>query len=226
MHIGSFLGLSKRRFSQASAFTVIELLVSVSIVVLLSIAVVGDITRIRSQEELASSARELYSELRQVQSDALSALSVDTCELSGNKKTCMGSSPSCSSYGLSCGVLVSPTAFGVTLALNGTSTSVFADIMNPPDAYETASYERMNFFPFATASHGVNRVTISELLAGGAPVTAARVLFDRQSGTMHIHACASGSCEVDTLLITLVQSETKMTRKVSCNAITGRISLE
>lgn len=223
---------------QAAGFTIVELMVSTFILFMISIAVAQDVTRAKFQEELQSSARTLVGGLRDLQARALAAGSVATCTAAaGAIYVCEVRDPGCIG---ACGTQIPPFAFGVTLTVNATGTTKFAEV------YSNSSYNNRQEEPngredlgrlnFLTGAVGSNYVSIQSLTASGSGVAGARVTFERQNGRMRVNACGdtpppwTPGCvsgpEPTTLVIVLRHSRTNASRTIRLNTLTGRISLE
>lgn len=207
-------------------FTLVELMMGLGILIIISIAVAGDVTYMRKQEELNSGVRLIHTELRNLQSDALSAKSVSACDASGYRKTCTGSTVTCAQIGQPCTLDVSPPSFGITLAVGATGTTVFADIYDVADQTETPAFERLYAVKLSASQSGNYPVLISSILADGVSVSAARITFDRQSGAMHLHGCSSGVCPANVMTVTLRHAQTNKTKTLRCDSVTGRIDIQ
>jgi prepilin-type N-terminal cleavage/methylation domain-containing protein len=220
-------------------FTYIELLVSMGILVIIALAVATDISRTRYQEELNGSARMIVGALRDLQTRALTASSVQSCtDISGIKLVCNVSTVGCVS---ACGTEVVPYAYGLTFTLNATSVSSFADI-DPqyndrrPILFGGADeHERVADLSFLKASSSSNYVTISWMVVdGGLPVGSAQITFERQNGLMRINGCDTPAphawtcfpSEPTTLVLTLRHSRTRQTKIIRLNGLTGKISID
>jgi prepilin-type N-terminal cleavage/methylation domain-containing protein len=220
--------------SAARGFTLTELLISLVILVLISIAVAGDISRTRYQAELNESARLLAAELRNLQARAFAATAVQTClNASSNRLVCETSGTAGCVSG-ACDQPFPPFAVGATFSINGTSFRKFAEV-DPvfENRREAASGEAFGTVAFLVGSQGsVGAIRISNLGAPSA-VNPAVVVFERQTGKMRINACGTppgapvcGSPEPTVLNIVLTHSKINRTKTIRLNAITGKISID
>ncbi len=222
------------RHSSRNGFTLIELMVSVSILLIISVSVAGDITRIKHQEELQSSARQLASALRDLQARALAASGVKTCTGSGDELLiCETGSSSCSD---TCGSLIPPFSTGMNVAVNATSVTMFAEVEpTENDRRQATAGEDLGRIAFLQANANSATVTVQSMTTNDGAVPSAVVTFERQSGTMRINPCDTPApytpaCGVDpepvTLEIVLRHTRLPVTRTIRLNATTGKISLE
>ncbi|MBE7525580.1 hypothetical protein HS096_04320 [candidate division WWE3 bacterium] len=216
-------------------FTLAELMVSIAILIIISLAVAGDITRTRFQEELNSSARLLLGTLRDTQAQALAVKGVKTClEDGGTRRVCETGTAGCAAG--TCPDITAPYAVGVTLNVSATGVSVFADVDAAfNDRRELANTrELVRADAFLTGNTGSRYVTVNALRSGPVNFSSATVTFERQNGRMRINACddppgapsCAGSPEPTTLEIDLIHSRTNQIKTIRLNAITGKISLE
>jgi prepilin-type N-terminal cleavage/methylation domain-containing protein len=213
--------------SESKGFTLVELMVSIAVIGLITLAVIGDIARTRQQTELLSTATTVQAELRNMQADALAARSIKTCAYSGNNVPCEYDGAECRVLSQSCSVAISPSDFGMTFVLNATNTTEFADTFTA-DFAETKPYERFKVLKFINNTAGSNNVIISSIIAGGSSVGSSIVAFQRQNGGMRINGCATPPCasEVTTMTVTLKHLQTNKTRDITFNAVTGRITVQ
>jgi prepilin-type N-terminal cleavage/methylation domain-containing protein len=216
------------------AFTLPELMVSVSILLIISVAVSGQITLAKYQEELASSARVLAGTLRDLQAFAQAATGVKTCAPSGKPLVCEVSTALCAAS--PCGTLVTPSAVGAVFDAPYTTIQRFAEVFSSSINRRKDLGEDLGTRSFISGLAGTNFVSISSVSGDGTPGFPFTVTFERQSGSMRMNACntpapftpaCSGSLQESTWArITLVHSKTGKTRSVLLNAVTGKISLE
>lgn len=216
-------------------FTLAELMVSIAILIIISLAVAGDITRTRFQEELNSSARLLLGTLRDTQAQALAVKGVKTClEDGGTRRVCETGTAGCATG--TCPDITAPYAVGVTLNVSATGVSVFADVDAAFNDRRELSNNRelVRADAFLTGNTGSRYVTVNALRSGPVNFSSATVSFERQNGRMRINACdeppgapsCAGSPEPTTLEIDLIHSRTNQIKTIRLNAITGKISLE
>lgn len=215
-----------------------ELLVSIAILLIISMVVAGDINKTRWQEELTSSARMLAGSLRDLQARALTASGVRTCDANGLTFVCEWAGASACTG--PCNALVPPFAVGVTLDVNATGTSRFAEVeptYNNRAEDRTSGREYLGWVAFAKGGTPEN-VTISTLttnLGGGGQ---AIVTFERQNGLMRINPCdwpTGGSpqtqwCtpfgEPTSLTIVIRHSKSNLTKTIRLNGPAGRITID
>lgn len=218
-----------------SGFTLAELMVSIAILIIISLAVVGDITRTRHQEEIASSARLVAATLRSLQSRALAATSVMTCEVGEAYVVCERDDGACA--GAPCNTEAVPMAVGATLKTGAAVITTFAevDIAFEDRREDPSGREYLGAQRLAEHIPGSEPVTIKQLNVGGTYQPLATVTFDRQSGAMRINACGTpqpltpecgGNPEPTTLEIELEHERRGYTKTISLNAVTGKISVD
>jgi type II secretory pathway pseudopilin PulG len=211
----------------------VELLVSVTILILISAAVASDIMRTRHREELASSARMMLGVLRGLQARALAATSVKTCNNGSVEIVCEMGNSVCGAA--PCTRSVVPMAVGATLQTNQSSFSTFAevDVFLEDRREDAANREFLGERAFSEQIAGSQDVTVLSLLAGGSYVSEATVTFDRQNGIMRINACGTppsappcAGTEPTTLQIVLRHKKTGITNTVMLNTLTGKIEIQ
>ena len=76
-------------------FTMAELLVSISILIIITLAVAGDVSKSRKREELVSSARLVHNAIRDAQARAQTARSVKMCDNAGINVVCEARQDNC-----------------------------------------------------------------------------------------------------------------------------------
>src|SRR3989338_8870560 len=101
-----------------SGFTMAELLVSIAILLIIAVAIAGDINRSKYQEELSSSVRILAGALRDAQARALTARTVNSCWGGAAYFVCETNGAIC---GGTCDTQKPPSTMGVTLTTGATS---------------------------------------------------------------------------------------------------------
>lgn len=214
---------------QRRGFTLAELLVSLGILMIISLAVVQNVALTRQQQEIRSSANLVASGLRDLQAQALAARSVKVCLVGTTNVSCEWNAGSCG--GSACNLTLSPEALGMTLITTTSSFTTFADISSVTGnrREDLSGRELITRTIFPQVRSGVNAVVIDSLVADGVSVASSTLTFERQSGSMRINACLAGGCvpaEANILQITLRHLQTQKTRIILVNAITGRISVE
>jgi hypothetical protein len=216
-----------------------ELLVSISILLIISMVVAGDLNKTRWQEELATSARVLAGGLRDMQARALTASGVKTCPASGLTFVCEMPTPPTGCTG-ACSALIPPFAVGMTLNVNATGVARFAEVeptYNNRAEDVTSGRETLGWLPFAKGGT-TNNVTILSLttnLGGGG---LAIITFERQSGLMRVNPCdwptggspPTGACspfgEPTSIVIVIQHAKSGLTKTLRLNGPTGKISID
>jgi prepilin-type N-terminal cleavage/methylation domain-containing protein len=214
-------------------FTLAELMVSITILILISLAVATDITRTRYQEELASSARLTVAAFRDLQARALSATSVLTCNNGGVDIVCEYDDALCGFA--TCGTKLVPIAVGAHLETDESVIETFAEVdLFMEDRRMTSARENLGQRKFAEGNAGSNPVTITSITAGVDSLSEVTVTFDRQNGNMRINACddpagapsCGGSPEPTTLAVTITHARLGRSETIRLNTLTGRIDIE
>jgi prepilin-type N-terminal cleavage/methylation domain-containing protein len=225
------LGKDKKRFVRG--FTLVELMVSIAILAIISVTVTTDIAKTGQQEELFSSARIMVATLRGLQSRALSATSVLTCNNGTINLVCDVDDTICGVE--SCSTKLVPFAVGATLQTSESMVTKFAEVdVALEDRREDASgCESLGEQRLAERKSGSDAVTISSLRADSVSISVATVTFDRQDAAMRINACGTpsgappcGATEPTTLEITLTHSKLGRSETIRLNALTGKIAIE
>ncbi len=206
-----------------------ELLVSLAILIIITLAVAGDVSKTRKREELVSSVRLVHNAIRDAQARAQTARSIKMCDNAGVNVVCEANEDNCGIA--TCDAFIVPVAVGVSLSTGDSFATTFAEIdATLEDRRNDASgREFMETEKFAEQREGSNVVTISSLTAGTVSVTDATVTFERQSGNMQINGCPVPPCSpagANTLEIVLEHSQSGQQKAIRLNALTGKISLE
>lgn len=229
-------------FRPRAGFTLMELLVSISILLIISVVVAGDINKTRWQEELTASARTLAGALRDLQSRALTASGVRTCNASGLIFVCeWAGTAACTG---ACSALVPPYASGMTLYDDDATTGVrrFAEVeptYNNRAEEQGSGREYMGVLPFVKGGISSN-VVISQLTVAppGSLIGQVIVTFERQNGLMRINPCdwptggspPTGFCtpfgEPTSATIVLRHAKSGLTKTIRLNGPAGRISID
>jgi type II secretory pathway pseudopilin PulG len=208
-------------------------MVSLSILIIIALAVATDISRTRHQEELASSARLTLSTLRGLQSRALSATSVKTCNNGTNDLVCELDDTVC--VFSPCDTRLVPISVGATMRTTESVIYKFAEVdLGLEDRRKDASNrEYLGVQKFAEQNPGSNPVQITSLKAGSDLLSEVTVTFDRQNGAMRINACGNPSgappCtgpEPTTLEIIIEHARLGRSKTIRLNTLTGKISIE
>lgn len=214
-------------------FTLAELMVSITILIIISLAVAVDISRSRHQEELASSARLTLSALRGLQSRALSATSVSTCNNGVNDLVCELDDSIC---GIApCDTNLVPISVGATMRTTESVIYKFAEVdLNLEDRrMDATGLEYLGEQKFAEQNPGSNPVKINSLKAGPDLLSEVTITFDRQNGAMRINACGNPTgappctdLEPTTLEIVIEHARLGRSKTIRLNTLTGKISIE
>ncbi|MBU0540462.1 type II secretion system GspH family protein [Patescibacteria group bacterium] len=209
-------------------FTLIELMISISILTLISTATVFSLRSTRQSEELATAARLLASDVRNIQARALAANNVKICDIAGGKRVCEAENPSTTD----CVGVCAPepaSRYGITFDKDSGSYALFVDL-NQSDWRLSSEDEivlRRNLNPL-----GGDKVTITELMIDTGSLTEASMAVSRQNGIMRIEACgesglpACSPVEPKILNITLQHQQSGKTAVVEINSQSGRVSVE
>jgi len=227
------MSLDKRLLVRA--FTMTELMVSVAILLIISVAVAGDMNRTKFQEELNASARVVAGVLRDSQTMALAVTGVRTCAGATQTLVCETTTVGCTN---TCGALVAPTDVGVVLSVNATSIGRFAEVVPALSDRRKAAgtvedLGRVTFLQGTKSASTANMVRVQSLTANTGALTTATITFERQNGNLRINACdtpapvapCGAATEPISLDIVLQHPRTLRTRTVRISTI-GKISLE
>ena len=213
----------------ANGFTLAELMVSITILLLVSTVTVFSLGDSRNNDELMTAARLLAGDIRNVEARALAATNIKTCPTSAAaSRVCEAENPSTVLCTDAC-VPLPPPRVGVHLDRGGSSYTVFADVhtedwrlTNDQEIVLTRSLNPL----------GGGNVTIRALTTPFTSEASSDIAVGRQSGTVRIDACddaglpACAPKEPNTLSILLVHAKTSKTVTVDVNAFTGRVSFQ
>ncbi|MBD3251018.1 prepilin-type N-terminal cleavage/methylation domain-containing protein [Candidatus Uhrbacteria bacterium] len=205
-------------------FTLVELLVSMTILIIITVAVTTDISISRQQEELASNVRFVRSMVRDVQSRAQSATSLNTCDNGTNIAVCELDTANCGAG--ACDTQIVPNRQG--LRFSTTHPDYFIHFAEVDPLLVNAQYdgdeEVQRIFLQSTRS-SVIRVEVADLMIDGSQsVDTVDITFNRQSGHMQFEDPLGVTGNL--LGITLTHRETGRSEVVSLNAVTGKITIE
>jgi type II secretory pathway pseudopilin PulG len=201
---------------------VAELLVSILILGLISVATVTNLRSSQQADQLATAARIVAADLRAEQDAALTAQSIKTCTNGVSAKiVCEGGTSSC------VGACTSLPPFGTGLHFMKASSTydVFADVdQTKNDWKETDASEIVQTRSLSLV--GAPNVIVSDLITSSTQ-SSIDVAFQRQNGTMGIAGCFIGSCVSPvTLRIILKHTVSNQTAEVDLNSVTGRVSIQ
>mgnify|MGYP001561271893 CR=1 FL=1 len=221
MEISSSRG-SRAAGSTVSGFSLIEAMVSITILGLLAVAVVVNLNATSRTEALNSAARLVLGDLRALQTRALTAQNIKTCVSAIPVTICEGPGATC----IPC-TPAPPFSFGAHFTQGTASYILFAE----PDQ-TTKNWMETTGEAFATrdlTKLGGRNVIIDALFVPSSvsSVTDAQIAFERQNGRMHVNPCMGPPCtEAGSLTIRLKQTQTGAIRTVTLGTLTGRMSLD
>jgi prepilin-type N-terminal cleavage/methylation domain-containing protein len=207
--------------SKSHGFTLNEVLISVFILGLIASASVVNLRTARQRDELESAVRVIAADLRSLQSRALSAQNVKSCLAGAVRQVCELSQAGCTG---ACSD-ASPIAVGAHFTQNTTSYTLFAEVEPTKNEWEQTDATEVFLTRDLSKSGGTN-TQITTLNAGGSPVAQTDISFQRQNGSLGIDGCYAPCASPVTLVITVAHSISGVTRTVSANAYTGRISID
>ncbi len=213
------------RSADYSGFTLSEVMISIAIVGIISVAAFYSLRQGRMNDELNTAVRVVASDLRNVQSRALTAQNVKFCEDTSTPTAknivCENSTALCQTP-VVC-TAVPPAGVGVHLTKAGSGYDFYAKYDPGTTDWREVDPGEV-FFTRSLATAGASNVKISKL--GTADMSALDVAFQRQNGNMLIDACPAGCTNLTTITITLQHKVSLKTASVSLNTITGRISID
>jgi len=216
--------IGTRIFSVKPGFTLIEAMVSVSILGLLALMVTVNLGESRRTEELNSAARVIAADIRSVQSRALSVKNIKFCQDLADKwiscelslTACKGGSVCTSSP--PDGVGIHFTELSNTYQMYGTLNGTGSDFImeKPEQAFQVRNLE----------TTGAANVIVSRISSKIIATNSADVFFLRQNGSMRLNACLTCGAEPGTLLIAVQHTQSNKIKTIVLNGLTGRISIE
>ncbi len=186
-----------------------------SILAMLTIAVVTDLRASRMSDELKTAVRVVSSDIRTAQTQAIAGQNLKTCvDTMGNRVIAENSSATCmTSIGYSI-----PSAVGLAMA-SGTTYDTFAEIDNQfVNGIEDPSEIFVNK---QLAQFGTPNVTIT-IAVNGAPVNNVSLAFRRQSGTMLVDGALNATAP-KIVTLTLTQTQSGQTKTITIDQWSGRI---
>ncbi len=201
-------------------FTLIEVMVSVTIMGIIATIAFFSLTTSQRTDQLNTAARVVEADLRSAQSRALTAENIKTCtDNIGLKKSCEISTVGCTD---AC-VPAPPAGIGIRFVPGKDRYTTFAEV-EPSTNDWRYSGTREDVFTRVLAAAGAPNVIVSAVSGS----STADIAFKRQNGSMVIDGCdlSQGTCTPVSLTITLKHTKLNVTRTVSVNAITGRISIQ
>jgi type II secretory pathway pseudopilin PulG len=203
-----------------TGFTIIELLIGLSIVVLLATITVFELGSARRGDELRTASRQLTADLRALQSRALSAKNIKTCDTGTDLAVCEYSESACGVNPCADDI---PAAYGIHL-VSGTSTYLlFADI-NPTAAIDYhytgtgETYQTRTLLPL-----GGTDVVVDQIMSSSTVVAFADISFMRQNGTVRVYDPTTPP-ESAIVRVRIRHIRSNETLEIEINRITGRIS--
>jgi len=209
-----------RGCSHRPGFTVAELLVSVMILGLISVATVTSLVTSQQADQLATAARVLAADLRAQQSGAITAQNLKTCtDASAKKIVCENSTAACTDACTS----LPPYGIGLHLTKTSSTYDFFGDVDASKNEWkETDATEVIKRRAFASV--GGQNVVVDDLITT-ASQPSIDVAFQRQNGTMVIDGCSGACASPVSLRIVLRHTVSNATTEVDLNSYTGRISI-
>lgn len=212
-----------------NGFTLVELMVSISILLLISTVTVFSLGDTRNTDELMTAARLLTGDIRNVEARAFAATNIRTCDTaSGRPRICETENPSIVACTSDC-VPLPPPRVGVHVERGSSGYTIFADV-SEEDWRLTNDEEivlRRDLNPL-----GGGNVTIRAITTSVTTQNAADIAVGRQNGTVRIDACGDvglpvcAPTEPQTVSITLIHTKSNRMVTVDVNALTGRVSFE
>ena len=205
----------------ASGFSFVEAMVSVAVLAIIASTSVFALRSSQEADQLNTAARVLASDLRSYQSRALTSQNVKICaNTSGKMVTCELDTSGCS-VPASCAAQP-PAAFGVHVVANASVYSLFVEPEpTTADWAYTGTAERVMDRDLSQA--GAPNVIISAIDSG----TPSDVAFERQNGSAVINGCraSQGCVSSSSITMTLQHTKSGVTRTVTLNSVTGRVSI-
>lgn len=224
----AFGGMTRGRMTM-KGFTLVELLISISILALVSTIAVLGLRSTRSNEELQTAARLLAGDIRAIQTRAQAGANVKACDVAaGTRRACEAESPSVEPCVSDCSP-TPPSAFGITLSNAMSRYDLFADI-EQDDWRETSLREAVAVRTLGAL--GSNKMVIDTIQTELGPVDTVHIASERQSGRVRINACGEAGLpdcapgEPQTVSIILRHAATNATASVKVNSVSGRIIIE
>lgn len=207
--------------SKQPGFSFAEAMTSVAIIGIIATITVFDLRTSQRNDELNNGIRVVASDLRSLQSRALSATNFKSCTAvsDGKKIVCESSTTGCVAG--TC-VQAPPSSVGARFTAGSSTYDLFAEVeLSKYDARETDATEV--FMQRKLALSGAPNVTIFAL----SDTNPSDVVFFRQNGNMQINACNPWVCpSPQNLTVTLKHSITGKTKTVYMDTGTGRISIQ
>jgi prepilin-type N-terminal cleavage/methylation domain-containing protein len=210
-------------------FTLMELMVSITVLMLISTATVFGLRNTRAKEELQTAARLLAGDIQSVEIRALAGANVKACTvLAGIIKVCEAENPSAEACVTDCEP-TSPPRFGVIFSANDSRYSIFADT-ELADWRLTSSREVVASRTLNTL--GSDRVALEEIETELGAIATVDIGVERQSGRVRINACGEvglpdcAPTEPQTASILLRHLGSNQTATVKVNAVSGRVTIE
>ncbi len=210
-------------------FTLMELMVSITILAVISTATVFGLRDSRANEELQTAARLLAGDIRSVETRALAGANVKVCTVvAGAKKVCEAENTSPEACVSDCAP-TSPPKFGVRFSAQDSRYVIFSDVEQEDWRYTSTREASVNR---SLNTLGNARVIIEEINTELGPSASVDIAAERQSGRLRINACGEvglPDCvptEPQTASILLRHLGTNKTATVKVSAISGRVTIE
>ncbi len=206
-----------------------ELMVSITILMLISAATVFGLRGAREREELQTAARLLAGDIRSVETRALAGSNVKVCAVSAaTVKVCEAENPSLEACVSDCAP-TSPPIFGVRFSAQDSRYTLFADTESEDWRLTSA---RESIAPRTLNTLGSNRVVIDDITTESGQIAAVDIGIERQNGRVRINACGEvglpdcAPTEPRTASILLRHLGTDQTVTIKVNAVSGRVTIE
>lgn len=202
-------------------FSFVEAMTSVAIIGIIATITMFDLRSSQRTDELNNGIRVVASDLRSLQSRALSATNFKTCPaVGGLLRICEGGTAVCA-VPAQC-LPAPPMSVGVRFYTGGTTYDLFAEV-------ESTKFDKLLtdgtevFMQRNLALAGAPNVTVFAL----SDTNPSDVVFFRQNGNMQINACDPWVCpSPQNLTVTLRHTITGKTKTVYMETATGRISIQ
>jgi len=214
------------RSHKLSGFSLAEMLIALSIVVLLSLLTVFELRNANQKDELRAAAAQLAADIRSVQAQALEAQNLKTCKPGTDQVVCENSTAAC---GASACQDYIPAGYGIYVHSASSSYVIFADVNPAAQDYKyTNANEKIRERELLVGTS--DKVEIQSIetywpsMGVGPPW--ANISFVRQSGQAHIvDSMVPPQPEPYLVKILIRHKVSGESKYVEVNKITGRVSI-
>ncbi len=214
------------RSRKLPGFSLAEMLVALSIVVLLSLLTVFSLRSANQKDELRAAAAQLASDLRSAQAQALEAQNIKTCKPGTENVVCENSSAACGASACQDAI---PSGYGIWMHAASSSYVIFADVNPATQDYKyTSANEKIQERELLLGTSDKVEIQSIETYwpSMGAGPAWANVSFVRQSGQAHIvDVLVPPQPEPYLILIRIRHKVSGEYKDVEVNKITGRVSV-